>query len=90
MQETIAELGGTGNLGYLGPDGSLVMLGGHPHNGLWRLRLGEAAVAVTGLHSDDESVFDLLFPDGTDRQQVIHEVTEVAGPTTAARPRAAS
>lgn len=80
LEETLAELGGTGNLGYLGQDGALMMLGGHPHNILWRFRRGPSNMAATGLHSEDESVFDLVFRDATDRERVVNEVAEVGEP----------
>jgi Glutamine amidotransferases class-II len=63
-------LGGTANLCCLTGEGETVLYGGHPSNALYRFQLGDLHVACTGLHSDDTSVFDLVFPEGTERALV--------------------
>ena len=80
LRSTHRELGGTANLGYLGRDGRLLAYGGYPKNVLWGFVLDGASVAATGLHSDDESLFDLVFPDAKDRCRVEGDVKEVGGP----------
>ncbi|MFL5796981.1 MAG: class II glutamine amidotransferase [Actinomycetota bacterium] len=92
LPRTLDDMAGSGNLGYLGADGTLLMMAGHPANDLWRFRAGgSATVAATALHSADESVFDLVFPDATDRRKIApREVVEVGGPVPAPRIRAAS
>ncbi len=91
LRDTLEKLGGTGNLGYLGGTGELLVLAGHPHNALWRFRdPGGAEVAVTALHSADESVFDLLFPEATEREPVVRDLTRVGGPVPEPQARAAS
>ena len=67
-------LGGTANLCCLLPEGQLLLYGGHDGNALYRFRLGELWIACTGLHSDDDSVFDLVFPDGVSGVSVAHEL----------------
>jgi Glutamine amidotransferases class-II len=61
-------LGGTANLGALLRGGRTVLYANHPHNALWRFTLDGLQVACTGLHSDDESVFDLIFPETGGRE----------------------
>ncbi|HLH45538.1 MAG TPA: class II glutamine amidotransferase [Acidimicrobiales bacterium] len=70
-EAALAELdrtfGGRVNLGYLGGDGTLAVYTRNGENALWRFGLGDAELASSALHSDDESVFDLVFPAATDR-----------------------
>jgi predicted glutamine amidotransferase len=80
LTATHRELGGTANLGYLGRDGRLLAYGGYPKNAVWAFVLDGASVAATGLHSDDGSLFDLVFPDAKDRHRVEGDVKEVGGP----------
>ncbi len=68
-------LGGTANLCCLLPEGQLLLYGGHDGNALYRFRLGDLWIACTGLHSEDDSVFDLVFPDATERELIGHEAT---------------
>ena len=63
-------LGGTANLCCLTGEGDTVLYGGHPSNALYRFQLGDVRVACTGLHSDDTSVFDLVFAEATEREVV--------------------
>lgn len=92
LPRTLQDLAGSGNLGYLGADGTLLMMAGHPANNVWRFRAdGSATVAATALHSADESVFDLLFTDAADRRRLPpREVAVVGGPGPETRVRAAS
>ena len=66
-------LGGTANLCCLLPGGELLLYGGHHGNALYRFRLGDVWVASTALHSDDDSLFDLVFPSATERELIRHE-----------------
>jgi glutamine amidotransferase class II-like protein len=66
-------LGGTANLCCMLPGGELLLYGGHHGNALYRFRLGEVRVASTALHSDDDSLFDLVFPSATERELIRHE-----------------
>jgi predicted glutamine amidotransferase len=63
-------LGGRANIGYLSGGGDLLVFNAYPQNRMWRFRSGEAEVAATELHSSDDSLFDLVFPEATDRRQV--------------------
>jgi hypothetical protein len=67
-------LGGTANLGCLLRGGQTVLYAAHPHNAVRRFRLRELEVASTSLHSEDDSVFDLIFPEASDRQVLRDEV----------------
>jgi glutamine amidotransferase class II-like protein len=79
-------LGGTANLCCLLPGGELVLYGAHPHNSLRRFRLGDLRVACTSLHSDDDSVFDLVFPEATERVLLRDEVSALSPPTASRQP----
>jgi predicted glutamine amidotransferase len=68
-------LGGTANLCVLLRGGQLALYAAHPHNAMRRFRLGGLSVACTSLHSDDESVFDLVFPEASDRDPLDAQVT---------------
>ena len=70
LLEVDRAFGGKVNLGYLGADGTLAIYSRNDTNAMWRFRLGEAELAASALHSDDESVFDLVFPDAGDRQRL--------------------
>lgn len=71
LAEVHRRLTGEANLGFLPSEGPLLVYGGNARNPLWRCRVDDAEVAVTGLHSDDESVFQLLFASATDRERVL-------------------
>jgi predicted glutamine amidotransferase len=91
LRRTLRDMGGTGNLGYLGADGTLLMTFGHPDNEVWSFRSGPATVAATALHSRDESLFDLVFPDATDRRKLApHDLVVVGEPAPETRARTAS
>jgi glutamine phosphoribosylpyrophosphate amidotransferase len=62
--------GGKVNLGYLDRQGTLAVYSDNVANAMWRFRLLGGDVAATGLHSDDDSVFTLVFPDAEDRRLV--------------------
>jgi predicted glutamine amidotransferase len=55
------QLGGRANFGYLGADGELTVFAVNATNHLWQFGLAGARVAATALHSDDRSVFGMLF-----------------------------
>ena len=63
-------LGGRANIGFLSAAGELLVFNAYPQNRMWRFRSGEAEVAATELHSSDDSLFDLVFPEATDRRRV--------------------
>ena len=71
------ELGGTANLGYLSADGELNVYGGNRENPLWRFQYEGATVACTGLHSNDDSLFALLFNEARNREAVERETATV-------------
>ncbi|HUY62154.1 MAG TPA: class II glutamine amidotransferase [Candidatus Dormibacteraeota bacterium] len=62
LRQTHERLGGVANLGALDATGELAVYGGNRDNAFWRFRLGEAAVASTALHSEDDALFVLVFP----------------------------
>lgn len=79
-------LGGSANLCCLLPGGELVLYAAHPHNALRRFRLGDLWVACTSLHSDDDSVFDLVFPEATERELLRGDVSALSPPTASRQP----
>ena len=64
------KLGGHANLAALAGDGTLSIYSNHERNRFWTFRDGDADVAATELHSPDGSLFNLIFPDATDRAVV--------------------
>lgn len=58
------------NLGYLDSAGTLAVYTNNPSNAMWRFTANGADVASTSLHSDDDSVFNLVYPDSTGRRLV--------------------
>jgi predicted glutamine amidotransferase len=85
LGEVADEFGGTVNLGYLGADGTTAVYSKSETNNMWRFRLGQAEVACTSLHSSDESLFDLIFPEATGRELLVPGSSlELAGPLPAA------
>jgi predicted glutamine amidotransferase len=58
------------NLGYIDRHGTLAVYANNAANAMWRFRLLDADVVSTGLHSDDDSVFTLVFPQAEDRRLV--------------------
>jgi predicted glutamine amidotransferase len=70
LVKTHAQLSGIANLGYLGSDGELVVFNSYPNNPFHRFRSDGAEIAATGLHSADDSLFQLVFPAATDRRVV--------------------
>ena len=74
------DLGGRANFGYVGGDGELLVYQGHGGNPMWRFRLGDARVGATALHSDDRSLFALLFTGSTDEERVEGSAASIALP----------
>jgi glutamine amidotransferase class II-like protein len=83
LPEIHRRFGGKANFGFLSHDGNLLVYGGNPSNAFWRFRLEGAEVASTQVHSDDRSLFDLLFDRAQDERQVIDRVSQVGPPAGA-------
>jgi predicted glutamine amidotransferase len=85
LREVDETLGGTLNLGYLDHTGSLMVYARNSNNAMWQfgLRDGDISgnVVSTALHSADETLFDVVFPDATDRR-LLPSGTSVAVGTT--------
>jgi len=64
------KLGGQANLATLDQQGVLALYSKHQRNRFWTFRDGDADMAATELHSPDGSLFNLIFPDATDRAVV--------------------
>jgi predicted glutamine amidotransferase len=77
LPEVHRRFGGKANFGFLSAQGRLMVYGGNPSNAFWRFGLDGAEVAATQVHSDDLSLFDLLFDTAQRRRQVIDRVSEV-------------
>src|SRR5438067_6699766 len=82
IRRTHDELQGNANIGYLGADGELVVFNAYPKNQLYRFKLDGADLAATELHSPDDSLFRLIFPEATSRRTVTGADT-LAAPETA-------
>jgi len=82
LVKTYDQLLGRANLGYLGSDGEMVVFNAYPNNHFHRFRVDGALVAATELHSADDSLFRLIFPEATDRK-VISGAESIAQPETA-------
>jgi predicted glutamine amidotransferase len=74
------QLGGRANFGYLGADGELAVFAVNATNRLWSFGMDGARVAATALHSDDRSVFGMVF-DGADEPVVVDGSAVVAPPS---------
>lgn len=70
LREVDETFQGKVNLGYLDRAGTLAVYSHNPSNAMWRFTASGADVASTSLHSDDDSVFNLIYPDSTDRRLV--------------------
>jgi predicted glutamine amidotransferase len=68
------KLGGQANLATLQSDGALTLFSNHQRNRLWKFRDGDADMAATELHSPDDSLFSLIFPEATERSVVTESV----------------
>jgi predicted glutamine amidotransferase len=58
------------NLGYLGADATLALYTRNANNAMWQFEIDGAHVVSTGVHSDDDSVFQLVYPDSSDPRLV--------------------
>ena len=70
LVEVHARLEGSANFSYLDDDGRVLVYAGHDSNPMWTFRVDGVAVAASAIHSSDQSLFDLIFQDATDRRVV--------------------
>jgi hypothetical protein len=63
-------LSGQANFVYLPGEGPAIVYGSHRENPFWSFRHHGGRFAVTALHSTDQSLFDLVFPDATSREVI--------------------
>jgi predicted glutamine amidotransferase len=70
MRAVDAMFGGRVNLAYLASDGELSLYSRNDTNGLWTFDLDGGVLAATDLHSDDDSLFDLVVPRATNRERL--------------------
>jgi predicted glutamine amidotransferase len=78
------QLGGRANFGYLGADGELAVFAVNATNRLWKFGVDGARVAATALHSDDHSLFEMLFH-GADSPALVEGAAVVAAGVTRQR-----
>ena len=78
------QLGGTANLALLPAAGPMLLYAGAPTNAIHRFRLTEASVASTSLHSADDALFTLCFPQATDRRRLALGTAEAGEPVEGA------
>jgi predicted glutamine amidotransferase len=69
-----AKLGGNANLATLDSRGVVALFSKHETNRFWTFRTGDAQVAATELHSPDDSLFTLIFPQADGRSVVDESV----------------
>ena len=81
LREVDETFQGKVNLGYLDRTGTLAVYGRNLSNAMWRFTAGGADVVSTALHSDDDSVFNLIYPQSTDRRLVPAGTAVVLGET---------
>lgn len=84
--------GGTANLGFLDATGALLVYARNPMNPMWAFGISSDGTAgnvvATSLHSADETVFDVVFPDATGRALLpAATTTHVRAPRDGDRPR---
>ncbi len=70
LSELYELLGGRANIGLLTANGELLVFNAYQQNRMFRFRTDDAEVAATELHSADDSIFPLVFPEATDRRAV--------------------
>jgi predicted glutamine amidotransferase len=70
LREVDETFRGKVNLGYVDRTGTLAVYAGNVANAMWRFNHLGADMVATALHSDDDSLFTLVFPDADDRRLV--------------------
>lgn len=70
LREVDETFHGKVNLGFLDSSGALAVYSHNLANAMWRFSDRGADLASTALHSDDDSVFTLIYPDSTDRRLI--------------------
>jgi predicted glutamine amidotransferase len=69
--ETVhSKLGGRANLAALDTHGQVALYSSYDGNRMWVFRNGDSTVAATELHSADNSLFELVFPQASQRRQI--------------------
>ena len=88
LQEVHRQMGGQANLGFLAAEGAALLYAGNPENDGWRFDLEGAEVASTALHSADEAIFSLCFPNASHRVRLAAGEVGSLGLRPAPRPSA--
>jgi glutamine phosphoribosylpyrophosphate amidotransferase len=70
LREVDETFGGKVNLGYLDRSGMLAVYSDNVANAMWQFTLAGADMVSTALHSDDDSVFQLVYPKAEQRRLV--------------------
>ncbi len=70
LADVYGRLGGRANFGYLDAGGTLAVYAANATNHMWSFELDGARMATTALHSDDRSVFGMLFDRAVDPVRV--------------------
>jgi len=84
LADVYGRLGGRANFGILDADGTLAVFAANATNHMWTFELDGAQVASTALHSDDQSVFGMLF-DRAEGAEPVEGAAVVAAPLTSGR-----
>lgn len=78
LGEVHQRMAGTANLCYLPASGAALAYHGAPANRMWSFNMGGARVISTGLHSADEAIFQLCFPQAAERRRLeVGQVVEL-------------
>ena len=70
LREVDETFQGKVNLGYLDRTGTLALYTDNTSNPMWRFTAADGDMVTTSVHSDDDSVFRLVFPESTERRLV--------------------
>jgi predicted glutamine amidotransferase len=70
LRQVDQTFGGNVNLGYLDAGGTLLVFAHSATNPMWRFAWRGGSLAATSLHSDDRSLFDLIFRDASEVQRL--------------------
>ncbi|HKC26955.1 MAG TPA: class II glutamine amidotransferase [Jatrophihabitans sp.] len=90
LREVDETFRGKVNLGYLDRRGALAVYSNNLANAVWRFTARGADLASTSLHSDDDSVFTLVYPESQDRRLVPAGTAVLLGADEVGEPLVAS
>jgi predicted glutamine amidotransferase len=90
LREVDETFRGKVNLGYLDRRGALAVYSNNLANAVWRFTDRGADLASTSVHSDDDSVFTLVYPESQDRRLIPAGTAVLLGADEVDKPLVAS